>query len=282
MCIRDSRVTGQPLRLDDDTWFDLELDRYLDLLAARYSILGRQMLYHRLRCGGDPAASSHDGGAQQAAAPALAGLLLVDTEVTGVLFHGHIPSLPGWTRWLGLLAWGFPAAAAVWALAGAMPGGLALALVLMLSARAQIALHGPMMMWHRQRRALLAMLDAAGALTAAADPLRSDVLRPRQALGQGWVEHLPALADYANLLALYRYHKFGRELAQLGADLPALQRIYCHVAGAEADLTVRQHLGSTAQPATSRELELQDVAHPLVQPSHTLSLGCLLYTSRCV
>ena len=47
-------ASGQPTRLDDATWSDLELDRYLDHLAAPCSIFGRQMLYHRLRAGGSP------------------------------------------------------------------------------------------------------------------------------------------------------------------------------------------------------------------------------------
>ena len=279
---------GQPTRLDDATWSDLELGRYLDHIAAPCSIFGRQMLYHRLRTGGPAVVPKQDEAAWQAAPPALAGLHQVDTEVAALLYVGPVPQLPAWTRWLGLLAWGLPAAVALWAVAGAAVGGLAALVALVLSARAQIALHGPMLLWHRQRHALLAMLDAARALAntqnpepppwqAEADTLRNDVQRLRAALGPAWVEQVPGLADYLNLLALYQYRRFGRELARLQLEVPALQQVYQHVAGVEADLAVHQHLLQTAmtcvaEPAGARELDLQGMVHPLVQPAHALSL----------
>lgn len=284
----DSALAPQsPGRLDDPTWSDLELDRYLDHLAVGCSIFGRQVLYHRLRTG---RAAQVSADAQPVPDPdaaalesALAPLRTVDGEVAGLLFEAAKPELPAWTRWLGLLAWGLPAAALLWLAAGAWPGALALGAVLVLSARAQIALHGPMLQWHRQRRGLLAMLDVARALGDLnpvhpdATALRGDVHRLRQTLGPGWVEQLPAVADYANLLALYQYRKFGRELARLRAEVPALQRIYWRVADAEANFTVQQHRQAApqtcaAQPAGPRELDLQDMVHPLLQPAHALSL----------
>jgi hypothetical protein len=276
---------GQATRLDDATWADLELGRYLDLLAAPCSIFGRQMLYRRLRAGGCPLRGTLDEAALQSASHATAVLHQADTEVAGLLFEDSMPQLPTWTRWLGPLAWALPAAIALWAVTGAALGGVAVVAALVLSARAQIALHGPMVLWHRQRRTLLALLDAAQALNAQqhlpwqaeADALRGDVQRLRTALGPGWVEQVPALADYANLLALYQYRRLSRELTQLRHELPVLQQVYQHVAGAEADLAVQQHLRATAptcvaEPAGPRELDLQDVVHPLVQPAHALSL----------
>lgn len=278
-------ASGQPTRLDDATWSDLELDRYLDHLAAPCSIFGRQMLYHRLRAGGSPLMGTLDDAGLQAASLATAGLHQADTEVAGLLFEGTVPQLPTWTRWLGPLAWALPAAIALWAVAGAALGGLAVVVALVLSARAQIALHGPMVLWHRQRRALLAMLDAARSLATSLHPqwraeaggLSGDVRRLRTALGPSWVEQVPALADYANLLALYQYRRLNRELTQLRHELSVLQQVYLHVAGAEADLAVQQHLRATAltcvaEPAGPRELDLQDVVHPLVHPAHPLSL----------
>jgi hypothetical protein len=255
------------------------------LLAAPCSIFGRQMLYHRLRAGGSPLMGTLDEAALQSASHATAGLHQADTEVAGLLFEDSVPQLPTWTRWLGPLAWALPAAIALWAVTGAALGGVAVVVALVLSARAQIALHGPMVLWHRQRRTLLALLDAAQALNAQqhppwqaeADALHGDVQRLRTALGPSWVEQVPALADYANLLALYQYRRLSRELTQLRHELPVLQQVYQHVAGAEADLAVQQHLRATAltcvaEPAGPRELDLQDVVHPLVQPAHALSL----------
>jgi hypothetical protein len=128
------------------------------------------------------------------------------------------------------LAWSLPAAIAL-GRGGAALGGVAVVATLVLGARAQIALHGPMVLWHRQRSAvLLALLDAALALK----PLQHPRWQAKPtgtvmcsacaaALGPSWVEQVPAVADYANLLALYQYRRLGRELVQLRDERPSLQ-----------------------------------------------------------
>jgi hypothetical protein len=50
------RAAAGDAALDDQTWSDLLLPRYLERLSAGVSIFGRQVLYQRLRNGVDGAA----------------------------------------------------------------------------------------------------------------------------------------------------------------------------------------------------------------------------------
>src|SRR5205823_11219213 len=56
------RVRGldRTAELDDPTWRDLLLERYLDTLSRNASIFGRQVLYRRLRAGADAHAGVSD------------------------------------------------------------------------------------------------------------------------------------------------------------------------------------------------------------------------------
>jgi len=164
--------------------------------------------------------------------------------------------------------------------------GLLAAATLVVSARAQIALYGPLMLWQRQRRALVVMLQAA--LNSAAvgtgpallqgvqaqATTASTLLRAFQA---GWVDRIPALAEYANLLALTQYRRWGRDLLRLPAQREGLQQVFLVVAGLEADLSLRGHLrhGTAtcgATPAAGLSLAFEGLVHPLLDYPHPLSL----------
>jgi hypothetical protein len=338
--------------LDDQTWRDLELGPYLDALSRHTSIFGRQVLLHRLRSGCAPAASAWQrlgaggrvgigrgvgagsrttAGAGAAPSPldaarsALQPLRSIDIEVATLVFGSAVPALPGWVRHL----WGVPvafAAAAGLAAAGlsGTPGALAAGGVLfvaalLVSGKVQIALHGALLQWQRQRRALLALLQAARDVARVVKPARpaqapaaasgpeADASAEAAAAGPGsaaeslhpllhdtvaldgvvnrlwrqfaprWSDRIPALAEYANLLALSQYRRFGAELDRLRAERPALQRVFTAVAGLEADLTLRGHLQHgpatcAAEPGPGRALAFTELVHPLLQPAHPLSL----------
>jgi hypothetical protein len=223
---------GKPTRLDDATWSDLELDRYLDHLAAHCSIFGRQMLVppaapaaaarrsaRRMQPSGKPqrrpwrACTRWTPKWQACSLRATYRAACLDTLVGSVGLEPtgrHRPMGRGWRgagwggRGGGAGAFGTRADRPAWADGAVAPPA----------------------------RGLLALLDAALALKplqhprwqAEADALHGDVQRLRAALGPSWVEQVPAVADYANLLALYQYRRFGRELVQLRDERPSLQR----------------------------------------------------------
>jgi hypothetical protein len=309
---------GQPV-LDDPTWRDLELGRYLDALARHTSLFGRQMLVHRLRAStwlapGErlhdrlnghaldgvpdrldepvqaPAPALDREAALDAAWSALQPLRTVDIDLAGLLWTDPLPTAPAWVRHL----WAVPLAFAVTA-ALALAGQFAAAALLgvatgVASARAQILLHGPLQQWQRQRRALLVLLRAArdsathSAAAAGASPLLQAVqaqAAPARSLLRelrpGWSDRIPALAEYANLLALTQYRRWGRALERLPTQRAALQQVLLAVAGLEADLTLRGHLRHgpatcRAEPMAGRAVAFSDLVHPLITDAHPLAL----------
>ncbi len=285
---------GAPV-LDEATWRDLELGRYLDALARHTSLFGRQMLLHRLRASARLAPGSRwltrlqhgqSDTELDAAWAALQPLRTVDIDLAGPLFVDTPPVAPTWVRHLWAVPVGFAAALAL-ALLGQFGAGGVLALAtLVVSARVQIVLHGPLQQWQRQRGALLVMLQAAldvaaaGPTSALLDEVRAQAGAARallRTLGPGWADRLAALADYANLLALTQYRRWARDLPRWPAQRAGLQQVFLAVAGLEADLTLRGHLRHgpatcPAEPAEGRRLAFSDLVHPLLDRPHPLSL----------
>ncbi len=233
-----------------------------------------------------------------AAWAALQPLRSVDIDLAGLLFADSLPIAPAWVRYL----WAVPvtlALAAGLAVLGHVAAGAVLGVAtLAVSAWAQIVLHGPLLQWQRQRQGLQVVLRAAldsaavaavgvagvAGVATAASPLLQGV-RARaglarglmRALKPGWVDRIPALAEYANLLALTQYRRWGRELARLPAQRADLQQVFLAVAGLEADLTLRGHLRHgpatcPALPAAGRSLAFTNLVHPLLTEPHPLSL----------
>jgi hypothetical protein len=284
--------------LDEATWRDLELGRYLDALARHTSLFGRQLLVHRLRCSAALAPEERLWARLQqpqsdaeldAAWAALQPLRSVDTDLAGPLFVDAAPVAPAWVRHLWAVPAAFVVVGALLAL-GQVAAGVLLGLATLgVSAWAQIVLHGPLQLWQRQRGALRVMLQAAQAATAAAPGRPGALLQTVQdqattaspllrALGPGWADRIPALAEYANLLALTQYRSWGRDLARWPAWRPGLRQVFLAVAGLEADLTLRGHLRHgpatcAAQPAAGRRLAFVDLVHPLLDEPHPLSLA---------
>ena len=297
---------GQPV-LDDPTWRDLELGRYLDALARHTSLFGRQMLLHRLRAStwlapeerlhdrlhdgqNAPALEAGSEAALDHAWAALQPLRTVDIDLAGLLWTDPLPTAPAWVRHLWAVPLAFVAAAAL-TLAGQFAAAAVLGVAtVVLSARVQIVLHAPLLQWQRQRRALQVLLQtardsaAASATAARASPLLQAVQAQAaparvllRALRPGWADRIPALAEYANLLALTQYRRWGRELARLPLQRAALQQVLLAVAGLEADLTLRGHLRHgpatcRAQPVSGRAVAFSDLVHPLITDAHPLSL----------
>jgi hypothetical protein len=296
--------------VDDATWNDLELARYLALLGRRSSIFGRQVLFHRLRASaslprGETAAfrlraaqaatAAGDAGADplQAVAAVLQPLRHVDTECAGALFDSrHTAAMPVWVRHLWAVQLGFVAAAGLLAAGAPVVAGLLLLGTLGVSARAQIALHPRLLQWQGQRRALLALAQSALAVArvpaaqgAAPHPLLRGVLAAQPAahallaaMGPRWSDRVPGLAEYTNLLALTQYRRCAQQRQELGVQRSAWQAVFTAVAGLEADLVVHAHLQFAqgtclADVAPARSLVLQGLSHPLLQPAHPLDLA---------
>lgn len=292
--------TDGPGRIDDQTWCDLELGRYLDMLSAESSIFGRQALYRRLRAGmAAPMSASAVAMVVQQPPPPLDGAMPtpenmmqplrgVDCEVGGLLFQDELPVAPSWVGRLWAVPLALIGSLLTIALGAWAVGGIALGATLIVSAWVQIALHEPLHRWHRQRNAIVTMLGVAHALARTADrcahPLLGQIGTLQRASGRlltlfgpRLVERVPALAEYANLLAVYQYRRYGEDLELLRQELPTLRTLFRHVSDIEADLAIQRHLATVAWSCwvtrgVDRQLDLVDVVNPLLDPAQPLSL----------
>ncbi|OYU43020.1 MAG: hypothetical protein CFE44_20695, partial [Burkholderiales bacterium PBB4] len=94
---------AEPRRTDDATWRDLDVPAYLRLVGARVGILGRQMLYHRLRIG--QGASAFAAPLRDPTRPLPADtekvrqqLRALEVDLTPLLFHHQQVQVPHWAR----------------------------------------------------------------------------------------------------------------------------------------------------------------------------------------
>jgi len=105
----DAAPKDDPHRVDDATWRDLEASALLDRLAAPGSIYARQYLYRCLRRGAAfergarPDWMGEDGDASRLLSDtdeARRALRQQDVEVTALLHHDQLVTLPDWLRQL--------------------------------------------------------------------------------------------------------------------------------------------------------------------------------------
>jgi hypothetical protein len=286
-------------RVDDQTWHDLHVDAFIRALCADHSILARQYLCQQLRQGrapGEAAVYEDRAGApgesaalKQAAGPWIQQLRLISQDLTPFLYRGERPALPAWSALLWLMPWAFTA---MLALLWAAPGGylaLMVGLYLGIVGFVQIRLYGALRKWQMLRQALFSILDATRGVTglqaqrshkllqglAEVDAL-AKTLQAR--IQVSWYERMAGFSEYANLLFLYEYVRFGKAVRTLESLRPDLSRVYEALARFEGGLAVLSHLESTsthcpAQFVDGRELVLEQLVHPLVQAPLPLTLS---------
>ncbi len=224
----DAGTTADLAPVDDGTWRDLLVPDYLRLIAGTVGLWGRQMLYHRLRCGYatpkfvaplvaalNPARDPNRDPDPDAlcATPALnpettdllaatlatrAQLRAQSVDITRTLFHGDAIALPRWTRHISwapvvpLLAVLLPFLNVVPALHMGWLTPWLIGLYLVFNGWTQITLHRVLARWTNQRDGVVAMLEAARALGRGG-------LNP-QAARHAVLEPLHALLPEVNLL----------------------------------------------------------------------------------
>ncbi|WP_457389869.1 MutS-related protein [Roseateles sp. P5_E1] len=287
-------------RVDDQTWSDLHVDDFIRATCREHSILARQYLYRQLRQGrvaaGDKSIYDDRGvvagetaSLKAAADPWIQNLRLISQDLTPFLYRGQRPVLPAWSARLWLMPWAFTA---LLALLWTAPGGyLAVLLVLYLCVVAfvQIRLYRPLKAWQTLRQALWGILDASRGVAALQRQHGHRLLHELAEVDaiakalQGriqltWYERMAGVAEYANLLFLYEYARFGKAVGTLESLIPDLQRVYEAVARFEGGLALLAHLesGGThcgAEFADGRAITLERLVHPLVKHPLPLTLS---------
>lgn len=278
-------------RVDDGTWRDLEVKRYLRLIAESSSILGRQSLFHRLRIGADTERlRALMGISARPDAAALQGvrtsLRCVETDVTEILRDPPVaPSgLPG----VRLV----PYFSAISALLLFSQFWLAALLTLVgcvvLGAAVQLRSYRAIAKWQAQRAALLAVLRAGLDLVELQRRLPTPLL-DRVAEQHGvvqallrrfsppWTHYVPGLVAYLNLFALHDFLELRRQAPLVEQSRDEILAVYRAIADFEADLCLLEHLATVRRfcwPEFSggKVLVLTEAVNPLLEEPVPLSI----------
>lgn len=291
---------GGGAAIDGQTWSDMLLDEYSDLLAPGTGIFGRQILHARLRQG-DPdqtCAARLRGLLQEpdglaSLEVACAGLRRADVDVSELLFTEAAAAeaaddAPVAGRRLCWLLTLMPLALAL-AVGAALFGSwvlwpLVVALWLGLMA-VQVRYYESAKEWERWTRALQRQLRAHSLLgqlgLAPAQPLRAGQARAaaiggaicRSALGG-----MPIAGEYGDWVLLGNIKHYVKSRALVRANLDFLRDSYLLVANLEADLALARHLLRTpvfcwAAHSEDGTLALQGVVHPLLERAAPLSFS---------
>ena len=279
-------------RIDDATWRDLEVKRYLRMVAESSSILGRQVLFHRLRTGArsdrvralvEPGQSPGTETTQRVRFT----LRCIETDITE-LFRGAPLAATGWTTWLGALPYVSGAAVLLlftqlWLLAlGALVG------CLLLGAAVHLHFYGAIAKWQAQRAALLEVLRCGLALVELQrryrTPLLDDVESQQENLNAliskfspGWIAYVPGVVQYLNLVALHDFLQLQRQAAMIERSRAELLDVYQAIATFEADVCLIEHLATVQtfcwpKACIGKDLTLVESVNPLLPSAVPLSM----------
>jgi hypothetical protein len=291
------RVAGsdRAAELDEPTWRDLLLERYLGTLSPGVSIFGRQALYRRLRAGASDAEAAasrtrirrllDDPAQLEALRGKLAGLRHADIDVATLLFESEQPLRPGWVGYLFLLPL-LLAASIVAALLvspwGWVGVGVAMYYLVMVRMRNQDRVG----VWTRTTRALQMLLRTCSLLDASGLPLAGDFAgrgapagRLNRLLSRNPLfDAIPDAAEYANWFASADVKHYFRTLNRVFGQRAFLRECYWLCAELEADVALARHLRAEtvwcwADRSGQRTLRLEGGVHPLLDEASALSIA---------
>ena len=286
-------LAGGTPQIDRQTWDDLLLDRYGDMLAQGTSIFGQQELHRRL-CSGHAGAASiervsllmDDAPLADSLQRACHALRQADTEVSAVLYGAAIAPAPWWSAWLWLVPLALLLSIAAAWLVGwpALLGVLAACVALM---AIQSRYYEVSKQWERSLDTLRHLLRAHGALarldlpqTAAFQDTLGQARKIVRGIERSLLRYLPmvdtVVAEYGDWLLLKNIKRYFRTRQLVAAQLDFLRDSFDAIAALEADLALARHLRTVsvfcwAGDAAPRALALQDMIHPLLAQAAPLS-----------
>lgn len=288
------RVAGHGAGLDDQTWRDLLLDRYLDQVAERVSIAGRQELYRRLRAGLLPEQRAAQVGRVQALmreperVSALTERMLplrtAEAEVAALLYEAQCPPVPRWAGRTWLLSVALLAALAGVAVTPWSWAPVALAMYLLISL--QVRYDDRMHEWARLEKTLRLVLGVTSVLGedrsldergfAEASKRAGPINRSLDSASA--IRYLPGGSEYADWFGGANVSHYFKSLRIVFEERDFLRECYLRCAALEADLALARYLGAAprwcwAGQAAGRALALEDAVHPLLRDATPLTLA---------
>lgn len=281
--------------LDDATWRDLLLPRYVDTLAPDTSLFGRQVLERDLRGGLDDAgvaarrvrvqALLDDPAQLDALERKLACLREADVDVTALLFADTQPPRPAWVGRLWLLPVLLVASIAAALLVspwGWVGVGVAMYFLVMVHMRYQDRI----VLWAQSLRALQMLLRACSLLDGSGLALAAQFTGRRARAGRlsrSLERALPGVPgasgarEYADWFAAADVRHYYRTLDLVFGARDFLGECYWLCAELEADVTLARHLRERptwcwATRTGARTLAIDGGVHPLLDEARGLSV----------
>ncbi len=284
--------------LDGQTWRDLLLERYGELLAPQASIFGRQLLYRRLRAGTPDAAVAaqrervrrllDDPERLDPLRRTLDGLRSAEAEVAGVLFDATTPAPPRPPRLVArapLLAVLLLASVALALLVSPL-GWLGVGVALYLLVGIQMRWRERAVEWHKSTHALQMLLRTCALLDGSGLPLAdgfAGLRQPAGRLGRALARAplatvVPGAGEYGDWFLAANVRHYFATLRLVEDDKPFLRRCFLLCAELEADVVLARHLRGRgdwcwAGRSGARTLVLEGGVHPLLADGAALSLA---------
>lgn len=281
--------------LDDQTWSDLLLERYLARLSEGVSIFGRQELYRRLRGGlddGGRAALRQRVRGLMADPERLAGLQLAlrplrraEAEVAALLFEQACPPVPAWAGRTWPLPLGLLVSIAAVALSPLAWLGVALAMYLLISI--QVKYYERVQAWSRRANALGQLLrvhavlagDPAVAAYGFTGEAGANAGRINRRLARSpLASSIPGGQEYTDWFGLANVNHYFKSLELVFAEREFLRECLLRAAQLEADAALARHLLDSpdwcwAEWGPANTLRLEDAVHPLVPAPVPISIA---------
>ncbi|MEO6921504.1 MAG: hypothetical protein ABI171_21055 [Collimonas sp.] len=263
----ESTVTSQDRCIDPQTWKDLDLAGYSELLAPKTSIFGQQVLHRRLKLGMPDGSQTENhlpyrqllrdpvlsGQLEQAIAP----LRQAETEIGGALFVHSTTKMPPWLRYTGLfpVAIFLMVAALKLSLLWMISIAIALFIVLYVQGRwdeeigetrglfetIQLLLNVARSLGLKGRANPHALLHEFVGLLPQVQKIHGKFTRAPLASA------IPGVAIYADWFLLSNIRQHFKSRRKLEENITLLQRCYELTVNLEADLALARHLCNQSQ-----------------------------------
>ena len=293
-----ARTTDPGADLDEQTWRDLLLERYGELLAPQVSIFGRQVLYRRLRAG----ASDEEVAARRVRIGRLLedrhglgnlrrpldGLRSTEAEVAGLLFDDGAPPAPSEpalvarASLLTLLLLASIAAALLVSPLGWIGVGVAMYLLVSI----QMRWRDRAVEWRKSVHALQMLLRACSLLDGSGLPLAEGFSGLGQRAGRlnrelsrsAAATLAPGAGEYGDWFMASNIRHYFRTQALVARERGFLRACFDLCAELEADAALARHLGGRtdwcwAGRSGPRALALEAGVHPLLEEAEALSVS---------
>jgi hypothetical protein len=276
--------------IDKQTWSDLLLEAYSDILAQEVSIAGRQMLYQRLLNGVSDAdiLLQIDGIRNLMSDPISLAALHVclrplrrsEAEVATTLYEAMPQRQPRWLRWAALLPVALVAfiCAVAWSPIAWLPAGAVMVCLMSL----QMQYHDQVEEWKPKLHTLkmvlatTAIMGAEGRVGFAELAVEARALYKK--LNTSRMAQLPGASGYADWFALANVKHYFRSNTLVFEKRKFLQSCYIYCANLEANVALARHLLTRddwcwAERVTGSTIKVTELVHPLIQNASSLSLN---------